>query len=317
MIETYCSDNIVNIFTHCSTVKEVYTYGQLVWPTEPSYYYIKWSPDIHTGLFEMEGKIYNFSDYPSGFSGFSGTITDNAFSKVKFSQIKTNALSIGLNAFCSCSSLSKVSLPFCEFISYGAFYGCLPLSQISLPKCSYIGNGAFNSCSSLLKVNLPMCISIGNSAFYTCSSLSQISIKKCSYIGKEAFYGCHSLSQISLPACSYIGSSAFVRNRFSSINLPVCEYIGDSAFYSCNFLSQVNLPACSYIGDGAFYTCRSLNRITIGYSSICSLYGSTVFDRTKITSSIGSIYVPASLVNSYKKATNWSYFSSRIFPIES
>ena len=104
MIGTYCSNNIVNIFTHCSNVKEVYTYGQLVWPTEPSYYYIKWSPDIYTGLFEMEGKIYNFSDYPSGFSGFSGTITDNAFSKVKFSQIKTNALSIGLNAFCSCSS---------------------------------------------------------------------------------------------------------------------------------------------------------------------------------------------------------------------
>ena len=289
MIGTYCSDNIVNIFTHCSTVKEVYTYGQLVWPTEPSYYYIKWSPDIHTGLFEMEGKIYNFSDYPSGFSGFSGTITDNAFSKVKFSQIKTNALSIGLNAFCSCSSLSKVSLPFCEFISYGAFYGCLPLSQISLPKCEYVGISAFNSCSSLLKVNLPMCSYIGNSAFYTCRSLSQISLPKCSYIGKEAFYGCYPLSQISLPKCSYIGSSAFVMNRFSSINLPVCEYIGDSAFYSCNFLLQVNLPVCSYIGDGAFYNCRSLSRITIGYSSICSLYGSTVFDRTKITSSIGSI----------------------------
>ena len=162
-----------------------------------------------------------------------------------------------------------------------------------------------------------MCSYIGNGAFYTCRSLSQISIPKCSYIGKEAFYYCLYLSQISLPKCSYIGSSAFAINRFSSINLPVCEYIGDSAFYSCNFLSQVNLPACSYIGDGAFYTCRSLNRITIGYSSICSLYGSTVFDRTKITSSIGSIYVPASLVNAYKSAVNWSYFSSRIFPIES
>ena len=143
MIGTYCSNNIVNIFTHCSNVKEVYTYGQLVWPTEPSYYYIKWSPDIYLGLFEMEGKVYNFNDYPSGFSGFSGTITDNAFSKVNFSQIETNALSIGLNAFYSCSSLSQVSLSKCEFISDWAFGHCPSLLKLSLPVCSYIGSDAF------------------------------------------------------------------------------------------------------------------------------------------------------------------------------
>lgn len=40
------------------------------------------------------------------------------------------------------------------------------------------------------------------------------------------------------------------------------------------------------------------------------------FNNTPIKSGTGSIYVPASLVDAYKSAENWSYFSDRIFPIE-
>ena len=56
-----------------------------------------------------------------------------------------------------------------------------------------------------------------------------------------------------------------------------------------------------------------INLITIGYSGVCSLDGISVFDDTKITSSTGSIYVPASLVDAYKSAKNWSAYSNRIF----
>lgn len=117
----------------------------------------------------------------------------------------------------------------------------------------------------------------------------------CSYIGSDAFGGCYSLSQV---------------------NLPVCEYIGNSTFLGCPSLSQVSLPMCSYIGGFTFWGCSSLSIITIGYSSVCSLGSYNVFNRTKITSSTGSIYVPTSLVDSYKSETNWSYFSTQIFPIE-
>jgi hypothetical protein len=46
---------------------------------------------------------------------------------------------------------------------------------------------------------------------------------------------------------------------------------------------------------------------------VCILNGSTVFYNTGIGSDKGSIFVPASLVASYKAATNWAYFSNRIF----
>ena len=138
--------------------------------------------------------------------------------------------------------------------------------------------------------------SIGNNAFGSCFLLSQVSLPMCSYIGEAAFNECKSLSQISIPMCSYIGSYAF---------------------RSCGSLKQVSLPKCSYIGNYAFLFCYKLNTITIGYSGICSLNNISAFEYTLITSSKGDIYVPASLVNAYKSASGWKYYSNRIFPIQS
>ena len=135
---------------------------------------------------------------------------------------------------------------------------------------------------------------IGNIAFGSCISLSQVSLPMCNYIGEAAFNECKSLSQISIPMCSYIGSYAF---------------------RSCGSLKQVSLPKCSYIGNYAFLFCYELNTITIGYSGICSLNNISAFEYTQITSSTGDIYVPASLVNAYKSATNWSQYSNRIYSI--
>ena len=156
---------------------------------------------------------------------------------------------------------------------------------------------------------------IDNSAFGSCISLSQVSLPMCSYIGGYAFLYCRSLSQVSLPMCSYIGEAAFDECKsLSQISIPMCSYIGSYAFRYCDSLKQVSLPKCSYIGNYAFLFCYELNTITIGYSGVCSL-GSSVFYRTQITSSTGDIYVPASLVNAYKSAKNWSYFSNRIYSI--
>ena len=244
---------------------------------------------------------------------------------------------IGSWVFQSCSSLSQISLPMCSYIGQGAFSKCASLSQISLPMCSYIGSDAFNFCSSLLQVNLPVCSRIEGGGFAQCYSLTQISLPICSRIGNAAFQNCYSLSQVSLPVCEYIDNAAFqvcsslsqvslpmcrkidyVAFRFcsslSQVSLPVCSYIGNAAFQDCPSLSQVSLPVCSYIDLNVFYNCSSLSIITIGYSGICSL-PYDAFDGTPIASGTGSIYVPASLVDAYKSAENWSYFSTQIFPI--
>ena len=226
------------------------------------------------------------------------------------------ATTVGDYAFQSCYSLNQVSLPMCSSIGSYAFAFCSSLTQVSLPMCSSIGYSAFANCYSLAQVSLPMCSSIGSYAFAFCSSLTQVSLPVCRYIGSYAFYNCSSLSQVSLPVCSSIEFGAF-QNCYSlaQVSLPMCSYIGGYAFAFCYSLNQVSLPVCSSIDYFAFQVCSSLSIITIGYSSVCSLNGSDVFYGTPIKSGTGSIYVPASLVDAYKSAKYWSYFSSIIFPI--
>ena len=160
---------------------------------------------------------------------------------------------------------------------------------------SFVASNAFDNNRTIQTVNLPYATSVGGYAFQNCSSLSQVSLPMCSRIGDNAFYNCSSLSQVSLPVCSFIGWNAF------------CY---------CSSLTKISLPVCSFIaGYQTFDGCSSLSMITIGYSSVCRLDYSNAFNATQITSSTGSIYVPTSLVDSYKSATNWSYFSTQIFPI--
>jgi hypothetical protein len=70
------------------------------------------------------------------------------------------------------------------------------------------------------------------------------------------------------------------------------------------------------IGSTAFGSCTNLNTFYLAGSTVCGLSGSNVFTGTGITSTAGSIYVNASLVDSYKTATNWTYFSNVIYAIE-
>ena len=175
---------------------------------------------------------------------------------------------------------------------------------------------AFNRCVSLTQVSLPDCISIGKMAFTDCISLTQISLPVCPYIGDRAFIDCRSLTQIGLPVCSFIDDGAFTScYSLSQVSLPVCSFIGNYVFQYCSSLTQIGLPVCSYIGYSAFANCSLLNTITLGWSSVCDILESLVFNKTGITSSTGSIFVPSSLVSVYKSTTHWSYFSDIIYPI--
>ena len=142
-------------------------------------------------------------------------------------------------------------------------------------------NGMFEYCSTLRTANLFACTSVGSYTFYCCSLLS-------------------------------------------SVNLPVCTTINSYAFAGCSSLASINLTVCTYISSAAFEACSSLSAITLGASTVVGLYyynpqypsrASNIFALTGLTSSRGSIYVPSSLVDRYKRDACWSYFSARIFPI--
>ena len=119
-------------------------------------------------------------------------------------------------------------------------------------------------------------------------------------MGSYAFYECYSLTTASFPKVTSIGGYAF------------CY---------CGRLTTVSFPKVTTIGGYAFNRCYNLKSLYLTGSSLCKLSNSNAFTSTPIggystsAGTYGSIYVPASLLNSYKTATNWTYFSSRFVGI--
>ena len=190
------------------------------------------------------------------------------------------------------------------------------LTNYTNNRITTIGNHAFTQCSSLISVSFPAVTTIGRNAFYSCINLTSVSFPAATTIGRDAFTYCSSLTSVNFPAVTTIGSGAFYDCiGLTSVSFPAATTISSSAFYYCKGLTSVSFPAATTIGNQAFYYCRNLASIYLKNSSVCSLAGSSAFNTTSIGSNKGSIYVPSSLVASYKTATNWAYFSNRIYGI--
>ena len=223
--------------------------------------------------------------------------------------------------FACCTSLSSINLPMCSTVEDYAFYSCTSLSSINLPICSNVGNYVFYNCRALTSIDLPACNSISTYAFAFCSSLTSIDLPACNYIGSQAFYNCQSLKSIDLLACNRINTQTFGQcSSLISANLPVCIDIGTYAFAGCISLTSIDLPVCSSIGAYAFSGCKVLTSLTLRLSDVVKMSNINIFQSTPmsistLTGSFGSIYVPASLVNAYKSATNWITYADRITAI--
>ena len=282
----------------------------------------------HETMTEYTG---NVSTIGKGAFAFCASLTTVSF---------PNCTSIGNNAFASCYSLTTVSFPNCTTIGDSAFYYCSSLSAASFPNCTSIGINAFCYCSRLTTINSPNCTKIGGYAFANCSSLSAASFPSCTSIGNNAFANCSSLSAANFPSCTSISGSAFLScirlttvsfpncttietsafyfcARLTTVSFPNCTKIGSNAFYYCSSLTTVSFPSCTSIGNNAFLKCYNLISLYLTGSSYVSLSHSNAFSSTPIggystsAKQYGSIYVPSSMLASYKTMTNWTYFSSR------
>ena len=109
-------------------------------------------------------------------------------------------------------------------------------------------------------------------------------------IGDNAFFNCYNLTSVT------IGKSV--------------TSIGDNAFVNCSDLTSVTIPSSvTSIEYGAFYNCTSLTSVNVLGETPSSIKSNT------FPSTIAKIRVPEASVSSYKAATNWSAFSSKIMAL--
>ena len=219
-------------------------------------------------------------------------VYQNSIQKI---EIGNGVTSINAYAFYTCYSLASITIPDgVTSINAYAFYTCYSLASITIPDgVTSINAYAFGNCYSLASITIPESItSIGNNAFYHCESLASITIpNSVTSIENSAFSGCYSLASITIP---------------ESITS-----IGNYAFYHCYSLASITIPnGVTSIENYVFNNCYG-----VAFYDFTACTAVPTLSNTNAFSGIVAdcqIRVPASLVDTWKAATNWSTYASYI-----
>lgn len=221
--------------------------------------------------------------------------------------------------FMKCGSLTTVNIPECKRVGGYAFYECSELDSAVFPKCSRVNDYAFYACSKMSTISFPTCGVVYAQAFARCSSITEADLPSCSAVFSSGFASCKNITSINFPTCLSVYNYAFnTCDNLTDVNLPACKILLNSAFSNCYSLSTMSLPAIEDIRPGVFMKCYNLKSLYLTGSTVCKLSNSNAFTSTPIggysgsAGAYGSIFVPASLLTSYKAATNWTYFSNRM-----
>lgn len=177
--------------------------------------------------------------------------------------------------------------------SGGAEFGAISqITDVEFPSgITSLKVNCFDSASSLTNVTLPSTLTeIGQSAFQFCSALTSIDLSGTSVteISQSAFDGCSSLTSVAFPSTlTSILNYSFKSSGLHSVDIPSgVTTIGQSAFYGCSMLSSVTV------------------RATTPPTTYANTFNGTHANMV--------IYVPAESVETYKAASGWSNFASKI-----
>lgn len=174
------------------------------------------------------------------------TIGKRAFynSMIKKASMGTSVKSIEDEAFCFCTNLKTINLPYSlTRIAFNAFASTLKLEAITFPESlTYIGSGAFQY-SGLRTLLIPSNVKyIGGSAFDSNTKLDSVIIKSDVDIMPSTFSTCRSLTSVKIEG-----------------NIKNISY---GAFQDAENLEKLSLPkTLTKIDKYAFSYCKKLRTI--------------------------------------------------------
>lgn len=126
-----------------------------------------------------------------------------------------------------------------------------------------------------------------------------------------------------------VGDYAFASASYlTSVDFPMVTAIGQYAFNGCIRITVADFASVNTIGASAFQNCYSLTALIIRSDAVATLSNTNALGgcshilgaKNDVYNPNGDkdgyIYVPRSLVDSYKAATNWSTYATQIRAIE-
>ena len=175
------------------------------------------------------------------------------------------------------------------------------MTEYSSNEVTVVSQYGFSYQSNLESVYLPNCEIIRAGAFYNCEKLSTIYFPVLKDIGQmNVFRGCKSLTE-------------FITGKSFDSRLDV------SAFENCSNLVKADFYHINGLGIAAFaLSCQNLETLIIRNTDFVPPFNVNGFggSTTKMNTGEGKIYVPESMVSSYKANSKWSKYADQIYSIE-
>lgn len=190
------------------------------------------------------------------------------------------------------------------------------LKSVNLPNAVNINGYAFEYCSNLETVIMPKLSYLPSTGFRYCYKLKTFDSTNITRLSNSNIFGsCFSLNDLNLLNVTRVSNSALADTGLGMIILPSATSIGTYTG-SGTRTSTIDLSKKITISGNMFNTAYSLVHLILRSDTLCSLSATSAFTNTPIANGLGWIYVPSSLVEPYKIASNWSTYANQIVSID-
>lgn len=136
-------------------------------------------------------------------------------------------------------------------------------------------------------------------------------------LGGYHFFLTNTIEAVSFPNVTNTGTNTFQQcTILKSVSMPRLARVSNYMLYACPLLTQLDFPSATAIGTAAFQACTGLIALILRKTTLCKLENKNALTRTPIEDGTGYIYVPASLVDSYKTAANWATYAAQFRALE-
>ena len=120
-----------------------------------------------------------------------------------------------------------------------------------------------------------------------------------------------SLTSIKMPNLEQCGQFAFSRTGLTEVaadSFPKLTNIGEYSFSSCKSLTKARFDVLSSVPSNCFNECSKLMELILLKNKKVTLLNVNAFTNTPLKVGFGTIYVPESLLATYKADSNWKNF---------
>lgn len=157
-------------------------------------------------------------------------------------------------------------------------------------------------------------------AFAYSDSLVTVRLPNVTSSAQCAFRYCSSLESVDMPNLKGTLQTYFFQNcyKLKNVNIPLITTTSSSVFQGCEELETVRFGNITSVGANSFNGCVKLTALIVERvgTKAPNMSATGVLTGTPIEGGTGYIYVPASMVDLYKSATNWSTYAAQIRAIE-